>query len=124
MTSGADDIGTDLYGFPFTDGETEFEDINASDRQIDHQREKWVDFIRSRGGIKPTEESWLWQYWKPESRKRSPLTKKFLSVVGALGVPSQRLAQRTLKKLIRKGIPPDLRYTKLFLYFYSQNSDC
>lgn len=105
----AAEANVDAYGFPFHDGETEFEDINASDRQIEAQREKWAEFIKSRGGIKPTEESWLWQYWKPESRKRSAITKKFLSVVGALGVPSQRLAQRTLKKLIRKGVPPELR---------------
>merc|ERR1712216_43503 len=43
------------------------------------------------------------------SRSKSPVAKKFLAVASTFGIPSNRAAQRELKKLIRKGVPPELR---------------
>ena len=100
----------DSFGFPVLEkGEDLNSDLPVSEQQVEHQRPKWAAFIKARGGISSEKEPWLWKYWKTGSRTTSQITKKFLGVVGSLGIPSNRAAQRDLKKLIRKGIPPELR---------------
>ena len=100
----------DSFGFPILDKDEDMCcDLPVSEKQIDNQRPKWAAFIKARGGISSEKEPWLWKYWKTGSRTNSQITKKFLGMVGSLGIPSNRAAQRDLKKLIRKGVPPELR---------------
>ena len=100
----------DSYGFPILEkGDELTSDLPISEQQVERQRPKWAAFMKARGGISSEKEPWLWKYWKTGSRSNSQITKKFLSMVGTLGIPSNRAAQRDLKKLIRKGVPPELR---------------
>ena len=79
----------DSYGFPVLEkGDDVNSDLPISEQQVEHQRPKWAAFIKTRGGISSEKEPWLWKYWKTGSRTTSQITKKFLGMVGSLGIPS------------------------------------
>ncbi len=71
-------------------------------REIVNQRASWQKFLEATPiNLKST---WLWQYWNPENRIRNQLKKKVLSIFD----PKIRL-QSTIKRLLRGGVPPELR---------------
>ena len=78
------------------------EDDIAVLAEIESQRIKWAAFISSRG--ETLSEEWLWQYWRPEFRPKSQIFKKAMSLFS-----SRLSAQKKIKSLMRKGIPPELR---------------
>lgn len=96
------DVTYDEKGFPVIEKLTL--DVNTVQMEVEIQRKKWDSFIKSRGGIKPFEEEWLWQYWRPESRQTNKIKKTLF------GMFDSRLStQKKLKKLIRGGVPSELR---------------
>ena len=73
-------------------------DLCVAEQEQEMQRDRWDKFIKSRGGIKPIEDDWLWQYWRPESRMFTNKVTKALNYFN-----SRRTAQKKLKVLIRGG---------------------
>lgn len=74
---------------------------NAGLREVDIQRFKWSDFLKSRPNI--WTEDWLWQSRRVANEPRL-LQKKILEIVS-----SKTKATKKLKVLIRGGVPPELR---------------
>lgn len=68
----------------------------------DKLRVKWDKFINDHQH--QLTEEWLWQYWKPQSRVDSKIQKNLLRHIN-----SKIKSQRELKKLIRSGVPSELR---------------
>ena len=74
----------------------------CSIKEIDSQRLKWTEFLKARKFS--LSETWLWQYWRPESRPSTKIGKKFMTIFS-----SKLKSQKQVKELIRNGIPPELR---------------
>lgn len=71
-------------------------------KEIETQRSNWKSYLNNRQF--DSSESWLWQYWKDESRVTNQVQKKILSIF------STRVRnQKKVKSLIRNGIPPEYR---------------
>ena len=70
--------------------------------EIEIQRFKWSAFIKSRKDI--WSEDWLWQSRRKNQTSQRVLKKKLLQIFS-----SRIKAQKTLKELIRAGVPPELR---------------
>jgi hypothetical protein len=64
------------------------------------QSQKWQKFLRSHN----FSETWLWQYWRDDSRPQSQINKKFLNRFS-----SKIRAQKEMKDLMRHGVPPEQR---------------
>jgi hypothetical protein len=69
--------------------------------KIDIQRQQWKEFLSSSDVSLDNIE--IWQYYKDENRP-SKVTKGLLSMFS-----SRIKQQKRVKKLIRNGIPPELR---------------
>lgn len=70
--------------------------------EINTQRVAWSEFL-SKNEI-DLNETWLWQYWKAESRIDNQIQKKIMSVFS-----TKVKMQKQMKELVRNGIPPELR---------------
>jgi hypothetical protein len=70
--------------------------------EVEEQRTRWSQFLGSRG--ENFNEEWLWQYWRAEFRPKSQIYKKAMSIFS-----SRLTAQKKVKRLMRKGVPPELR---------------
>lgn len=79
-------------------------DDSISFQEIEIQRSNWQIFLQSKNIEKELTEQWLWQYWREESRTSNPVKKKFFSMFS-----SRLQMQKKVKKLVRDGIPPELR---------------
>ena len=71
-------------------------------KEIEEQRETWRLFFEKHPF--DINETWLWQYWKAESRIENQLQKKLMTIFS-----SKAKFQATMKKMIRGGVPPELR---------------
>jgi hypothetical protein len=71
-------------------------------KEVELQRTRWSQFFASRG--ENFTEEWLWQYWRAEFRPKSQIYKKAMSMFS-----SRLTAQKKMKRLMRKGVPPELR---------------
>lgn len=61
---------------------------------------KWTKFLKKH----KYDETWLWQYWKDDSRPQSQINKKFLN-----RFDTKIKSQKKAKELIRNGVPPEHR---------------
>jgi hypothetical protein len=90
----------DRYGFVIESADEE-DEFNRQ-RVVEVQRHAWKEFLDSRGN--KFDETWLWQYWRDESRYKNQLNKRFMSMFS-----SKLGAQKQMKELIRRGVPDELR---------------
>jgi TBC1 domain family member 2A len=67
---------------------------------MEQHMKKWNKFLKSHS----YKETWLWQYWRDDSRPQSQLNKKFLN-----RFDSKIQAQKKIKELIRHGVPAEHR---------------
>jgi len=90
----------DRFGFVIE--EVDKEDDYNTQRLEEVQRRAWTDFLASRDD--KLDETWLWQYWRDESRYKSQVNKRFMAMFS-----SKLGAQKQVKELIRRGVPDELR---------------
>jgi hypothetical protein len=64
------------------------------------QSQKWQKFLKNHSFA----ETWLWQYWRDDSRPQSQINKKLLNRFS-----SKIRAQKEMKDLMRHGVPPEHR---------------
>ncbi len=79
--------------------EVELQKVN---NEMSRQRIKWGNFLKSKNLLN-SDDQWMWQYWRSEFRTPSQ-RKRIMQVFS-----SKIKTQRKVKKLIRRGIPPELR---------------
>lgn len=83
------------YVFP------EPEDL-AAFRELEQQRAKWKSLLSSKSNI--WNEEWLWSNRKRKAEKDGPIKKKIMLLFSA-----KVKSRKQMKKLIRGGVPPELR---------------